>query len=102
MGDRAVTLRVAPYCALPVPSPCAVPSLSIVKFEADLKTLGGDVNYGRGSMMHLILTLCRRLEEAFGRIVDGKKDGKPFLGEQFKGGVKMGVCLVKVMEHTEV
>ena len=57
-------------------APLAFPLSSIVKFEADLKALGGDVNYGRGSMMHLILTLCRRLEEAFGRIVDGKKDGK--------------------------
>ena len=57
------------------------------------------MNYGRGSMMHLILTLCRRLEEAFGRIVDGKKDGKFCFYKSSSGvvyGVGIGVFLVTV------
>lgn len=48
---------------------------NITKLEAEIKAMGGDVNFARGGMLHLILTLCRRLEEAFGKIVDGKKDG---------------------------
>eukprot|EP00798_Chlamydomonas_sp_ICE-L_P016681 gene16681-22940_t len=48
---------------------------NIAKLERDLKALGGDVNFGRGSMLHLILKLCRKVEEAFMRIVDGGKDG---------------------------
>ncbi len=57
----------------------------MVKLEKELKALGGDVNYGRGSMLHLILTLCRKLEEAFNKIVDGKKDG----GEGDTGAVSL-------------
>mmetsp|Transcript_14458 Transcript_14458/g.31336 ORF Transcript_14458/g.31336 Transcript_14458/m.31336 type:complete len:628 (+) Transcript_14458:150-2033(+) len=48
---------------------------NIVKLEKDLKALGGDLNYGRGSMLHLILKLCRKVEEAFEGIVDGGRDG---------------------------
>lgn len=50
-------------------------SCSIERLERELKALGGDLNYGRGSMLHLILTLCHKLEKAFNKIVDGGKDG---------------------------
>ena len=52
---------------------------SISKLEKDLKALGGDIKDGRGSMLHLILTLCRKLEEAFAKIVDGGRDGEILL-----------------------
>ncbi|GFH12799.1 uncharacterized protein HaLaN_08553, partial [Haematococcus lacustris] len=40
---------------------------NIVKLESELKALGGDLKYGRGSMLHLILTLCHKLEKAFAK-----------------------------------
>jgi dynamin 1-like protein len=49
---------------------------SIAKTEAELKALGGDISYGRGSMLHLILTLCHKLEKAYTKIVDGGRDGE--------------------------
>lgn len=58
-----------------LPSISAYIDQNVAKLEKELKALGGDVNHGRGSMLHLILTLCRKLEEAFAKIVDGKKDG---------------------------
>lgn len=48
---------------------------SVSRMEKELKALGGDVNYGRGSMLHLILTLCHKLEKAFTKLVDGGRDG---------------------------
>uniref|UniRef100_A0A7S0WQS1 Dynamin GTPase n=1 Tax=Chlamydomonas leiostraca TaxID=1034604 RepID=A0A7S0WQS1_9CHLO len=48
---------------------------NISRLEKELKALGGDLNYGRGSMLHLILTLCHKLEKAFAKLVDGGRDG---------------------------
>jgi hypothetical protein len=55
-------------------------SCSIAKLEKELKDLGGDIKEGRGSLLHLILTLCRKLEEAFAKIVDGGRDGESWRG----------------------
>ena len=79
----------------------ACPACSIAKLEADLKAMGGDVNYGRGSMLHLILTLCRRLEEAFGKIVDGKKDGGWRLVNrlQRRGRARSGIRCGRIPRH---
>lgn len=40
--------------------------------------MGGPPVSSRGGMVHLILSLCRQFEEAFGKAVDGGKGG----GEQ--------------------
>ena len=40
--------------------------------------MGGPPVTSRGGMVHLILSLCRQFEEAFGKAVDGGKGG----GEQ--------------------
>jgi len=45
------------------------------RLEKELKALGGDVKVGRGSMLHLVLTLCHKLEKAYCKIVDGGRDG---------------------------
>jgi dynamin 1-like protein len=49
---------------------------NVVRLEKELKALGGDVKYGRGSMLHLILTLCHKLEKAYCKVVDGGQDGE--------------------------
>jgi len=48
---------------------------SIIRLEKELKALGGDVKFGRGSMLHMILTLCHELEKAYTKTVDGGRDG---------------------------
>ncbi len=48
---------------------------SIARLEKELKALGGDIKTGRGSMLHLILTLCHKLEKAYTKTVDGGQDG---------------------------
>jgi hypothetical protein len=35
------------------------------------------VTGNRGKMLHLILTLCQKVEKAFNRIVDGGEGGAP-------------------------
>lgn len=74
-----------------LPSISAYIDQNVVKLEKELKALGGDVNYGRGSMLHLILTLCRKLEEAFNKIVDGKKDGGERILEVFEVKLKEAI-----------
>eukprot|EP00955_Chlamydomonas_euryale_P054593 355892-Chlamydomonas_euryale.AAC.1 len=74
-----------------LPSISAYIDQNVAKLEKELKTLGGDINYGRGSMLHLILTLCRRLEEAFSKIVDGKKDGGERILEVFEVKLKEAI-----------
>ena len=48
---------------------------SIIRLEKELKALGGDVKFGRGSMLHMILTLCHTLEKAYTRTIDRRCDG---------------------------
>jgi len=48
---------------------------NIARLEKELKSMGGDVKVGRGSMMHLVLTLCHKLERAYCKTVDGGRDG---------------------------
>lgn len=49
---------------------------TISKTQAELTALGGDVAGTRGSMLHMVLQLCHKLEKAFDKIVDGGKDGE--------------------------
>ncbi|KAL3138117.1 hypothetical protein ABBQ38_005347 [Trebouxia sp. C0009 RCD-2024] len=50
----------------------------IAGLEKELSSMGGPPVTSRGGMVHLILSLCRQFEEAFGKAVDGGKGG----GEQ--------------------
>jgi hypothetical protein len=55
-----------------VPPP---PPRSIHDYQCQLKALGQDVTGNRGKMLHLILTLCQKVEKAFNKIVDGGEGG---------------------------
>jgi dynamin 1-like protein len=48
---------------------------SISDYKNELKKLGNDVTGNRGKMLHLILTLCQKVEKAFNKIVDGGEGG---------------------------
>lgn len=49
---------------------------SIHDYQGQLKSLGQDVTGNRGKMLHLILTLCQKVEKAFNKIVDGGEGGE--------------------------
>ena len=48
----------------------------ISDYKTQLKSLGNDVTGNRGKMLHLILTLCQKVEKAFCKIVDGGEGGE--------------------------
>jgi dynamin 1-like protein len=48
----------------------------ISDYKNQLKSLGTDVTGNRGKMLHLILTLCQKVEKAFCKIVDGGEGGE--------------------------
>ena len=52
-------------------------------YRAQLASMGNDVTGNRGKMLHLILTLCHKVERAFGRIVDGGEGGGERILEVF-------------------
>jgi len=43
-------------------------SEGIISLEKELESLGGPGTATRGSMIHLVLQLCRTFEEAFGKV----------------------------------
>lgn len=45
-------------------------------YKSQLTALGNDVSGNRGKMLHLILTLCQKVEKAFTRIVEGGEGGE--------------------------
>jgi hypothetical protein len=47
--------------------------------KRELDAMGGPAANSRGEMIHLILTLCRKFETAFGKLIDGGKGGKGLL-----------------------
>lgn len=50
-------------------------SKNITDLTRELDSLGGSVDFSRGGMIHLILTMCRHFETAFNKNVDGGKNG---------------------------
>lgn len=52
------------------------PHPSIGDYKSQLTALGNDVSGNRGKMLHLILTLCQKVEKAFTRIVEGGEGGE--------------------------
>jgi hypothetical protein len=53
---------------------------SIHDYQSQLKALGHDVTGNRGKMLHLILTICQKVEKAFNKIVDGGEGGEGAAG----------------------
>lgn len=49
---------------------------TVANTAKELSALGGDVAGSRGSMLHMVLQLCQKLEKSFDKIVDGGKDGE--------------------------
>jgi len=48
---------------------------SIMDLNKDLDAMGGPTANGRGEMVHAVLTLARKFETAFGKLIDGGKGG---------------------------
>jgi hypothetical protein len=48
---------------------------SVTELHRELEAMGGPSATGRGEMVHAVLTLARRFETAFGRLIDGGKGG---------------------------
>lgn len=45
------------------------------QLERELQGMGGPAATSRGEMIHLVLTICRKFETAFNKLVDGGKGG---------------------------
>ncbi|PSC76903.1 dynamin-related 1E-like [Micractinium conductrix] len=48
---------------------------SIMDLQRELEAMGGPAATSRGEMIHLVLTLCRKFETAFAKLIDGGKGG---------------------------
>lgn len=48
---------------------------SIMDLNKELEAMGGPAASGRGEMVHAVLTLARKFETAFGKLIDGGKGG---------------------------
>lgn len=48
---------------------------SIMDLNKELAALGGPAASGRGEMVHAVLTIARKFETAFGKLIDGGKGG---------------------------
>lgn len=48
---------------------------SIMDLQKELEALGGPAATSRGEMVHLVLTLCRKFETSFSRLIEGGKGG---------------------------
>jgi len=58
-----------------LPSITAHIDATIAKTSKELEALGSDVGANRGRMLHLILTLCQRVERSFDKVVEGGAGG---------------------------
>jgi len=50
-------------------------SKSIMDLHKELEAMGGPAASGRGEMVHAVLTLARKFETSFGKLIDGGKGG---------------------------
>ena len=48
---------------------------SIMDLQRELEAMGGPAANSRGEMVHLVLTLCRKFETAYAKLIDGGKGG---------------------------
>jgi dynamin 1-like protein len=64
---------------------------TIGDYKAQLTALGSDVSGNRGKMLHLILSLCQKVEKAFTRIVEGGEGGGERVLEVFDVKLKEAI-----------
>lgn len=64
---------------------------TIGDYKSQLSALGHDVSGNRGKMLHLILTLCQKVEKAFTRIVEGGEGGGERVLEVFDVKLKESI-----------
>ncbi|KAI8462851.1 MAG: dynamin-related GTPase [Monoraphidium minutum] len=64
---------------------------TILDYKHQLTSLGSDVGANRGKMLHLILTLCQKVEKAFTRIVEGGEGGGERILEVFDVKLKESI-----------
>eukprot|EP00882_Tetradesmus_deserticola_P003727 GHRQ01003942.1.p1 GENE.GHRQ01003942.1~~GHRQ01003942.1.p1 ORF type:complete len:478 (+),score=208.07 GHRQ01003942.1:111-1544(+) len=64
---------------------------TIHDYQSQLKALGHDVTGNRGKMLHLILTICQKVEKAFNKIVDGGEGGGERVLEVFDVKLKEAI-----------
>lgn len=64
---------------------------TIHDYQSQLKSLGQDVTGNRGKMLHLILTICQKVEKAFNKIVDGGEGGGERVLEVFDVKLKEAI-----------
>jgi GTPase SAR1 family protein len=48
---------------------------SCMDLQRELEAMGGAAPIGRGEMVHAVLTMCRKFETAFAKLIDGGKGG---------------------------
>lgn len=48
---------------------------SVMELQRELEAMGGPAATSRGEMIHLVLTLCRKFETAYAKLIDGGKGG---------------------------
>lgn len=48
---------------------------SVMDLKRELEAMGGPAANSRGEMIHLVLTLCRKFETCFAKLIDGGKGG---------------------------
>ena len=59
---------------------------SIMDLQRELESMGGPAATSRGEMIHLVLTLCRKFETAYAKLIDGGKGGEAEGGRGRMGG----------------
>jgi len=64
---------------------------AVADYRRQLRDLGNDVAGNRGKMLHLILTICQKVEKAFCRIVDGGEGGGERILEVFDVKLKEAI-----------
>eukprot|EP00877_Chromochloris_zofingiensis_P008940 jgi/Chrzof1/429/Cz01g15170.t1 len=64
---------------------------TIADYKRQLTDLGNDVSGNRGKMLHLILTLCQKVEKAFCKIVDAGEGGGERILEVFDVKLKESI-----------
>jgi hypothetical protein len=66
---------------------------SVMDLKKELEAMGGPAATSRGEMIHLVLTLCRKFETSFAKLIDGGKGGAPTPGPVWGAVTSTSLCL---------
>eukprot|EP00887_Chlorella_sp_A99_P000725 scaffold5.g725.t1 len=64
---------------------------SIMDLQKELEAMGGPAATSRGEMIHLVLTICRKFETCFSRLIDGGKGGGELILTVFEKRLPDGI-----------